>query len=561
LRYGLSTNLSINATINPDFGQVEADPAVLNLSVFETFFEEQRPFFVEGSTIFKINNLFYSRRIGKRPGHFSIPSKAKTIDQPDATTILGAAKLTGKTASQTSIGIMEAVTAPEYANIEETVTEPTTGLSRTKRREHLIEPLTNYFVGRVQQDVLKGNSSVGILTTVVNRKDAEDAYVGAMDWNLKFGKNAHQFTSTIGASRIGVRKLNFRTQDWESGYLAGFTYDKTSGWLRGGTWFSVCSPGFNPNDLGFIEQVNRLFPSFWVEFRKEQPWGPFHRLSLDVNGGIGWNFRHEWAGQTERWVNLGKGVEFGFHPQLKNFWSGAIGVYHHFEGLDDMDTRGGPLIVKPADTSIEGWLEGDSRQSIIPDFSFSWRRNVEGSVRRGFGIGLRIKPAPNVEFHIGPGYNWELNKAQWVTNVDDDGDGVYDHFVYGELKSQTLDLTTRLDVIFTPSLSLQFYMQPFIAVGDYKNIKELARPKSYDFIPYTGLDFNPDFHQRSLRSNMVLRWEYRQGSTLFAVWSQTRSASFDTDSPSLSLLSDLRDSFADEGQNIFLIKLNYWLGI
>jgi hypothetical protein len=291
LRYGLSTNLSVNATINPDFGQVEADPAVLNLSAFETFFEERRPFFVEGASIFRIKGYrpFYSRRIGKRPGHFSIPSDAKMIDQPDSTTILGAVKLTGKTASKTSIGIMEAVTAPEYANIEETVTEHTTGLEQTKHREHLIEPLTNYFVGRVQQDVLTGNSRVGFLTTAVNRKDAESAYVGTMDWDLRFGKNAHQFTGTIGASRASL-------SEEKSGWLADFAYHKTSGWFRSDASVSIYSPGFNPNDLGFIERVNKLEPRLGVKLSEEEPWGPFRRLSLDMNGGIGWNFRHEWAG-------------------------------------------------------------------------------------------------------------------------------------------------------------------------------------------------------------------------------------------------------------------------
>jgi len=300
LRYGLSTNLSLNAAINPDFGQVEADPAVLNLSAFETFFRERRTFFVEGASIFKIGNLFYSRRIGKRPGRFPIPSEAKIIDRPDSTTILGAVKLTGKTASKTSIGILSAVTAPEYAKsnarlrlsatIEGTITDPTTGLERTERREHLIEPLTNYFVGRVQQDVLKGNSRIGLLTTAVNRRDAESAYVSAIDWNLKFGKNAHQFTGKIGASRTSSE------EDRRSGYLGQFNYNKTQGWFRGGASVSASSPGFNPNDLGFINRVNRLVPGFWVEFRREQPWGLFRRVSVDMNGGIAWNFRHEWAG-------------------------------------------------------------------------------------------------------------------------------------------------------------------------------------------------------------------------------------------------------------------------
>lgn len=554
MRYGLSTNLSLNATINPDFGQVEADPAVLNLSVFETFFEERRPFFVEGATIFNPGAFsyrpFYSRRIGKRPGHFSVPADARTIDRPDSTTILGAVKLTGKTASKTSIGILSAITAPEYASIEEAVTDPTTGLERTERREHLIEPLTDYFVGRVQQDVLKGNSRIGFITTAVNRKDAESAYVGAMDWDLRFGRNAHQFAGAISASRAGPEE--------ESGWLADLAYSKTSGWLTSGAGVSVSSPDFNPNDLGYIKQVNRLSPSLWIQFHREQPWWPFRQLSLRVGSKAAWNFRHEWADQTDRWVHLSKSIEFSLHHQLSNFWGGAIGVSHHSEGLDDINTRGGPLIATPAATRIAGWIEGDNRLKIIPDFSFDRWVDVEGSISWGFRLATTIKPVPNVEFCIAPVYNWVFDKAQWVRNVDDDGDGRSDHIVYGELRSKTLAFSTRLNVIFTPNLSLQLYMQPFIAVGDYRNIKELAQPSSYEFTPYTKLDGNPDFSRRSLRSNLVLRWEYQPGSMLFLVWSQSRNASFDD--PSFHPWDSLMESFSDEGQNIFLLKLNYWLG-
>lgn len=160
---------------------------------------------------------------------------------------------------------------------------------------------------------------------------------------------------------------------------------------------------------------------------------------------------------------------------------------------------------------------------------------------------------------IGPSYSEGRSIAQWVTNVDSDGDGFPEHFVFGELTTNTLSLTTRANVIFTPTFSLQLYMQSFVAVGKYRNFKELARPASYEFIPYFGLDFNPDFHERSLRGNLVLRWEYRPGSSLFLVWSQSRSAS--DKNTNFQPFDSLLRTFLDAGTNVFFVKLNYWLGM
>ncbi|MFQ6041683.1 MAG: DUF5916 domain-containing protein, partial [Candidatus Poribacteria bacterium] len=545
LRYGVSSNLSLNATFNPDFGQVEADPAVLNLSVFETFFEERRPFFVEGAQIFRTPiGLFYSRRIGRRPGLLKIPAGSREIERPAATTILGAAKLTGKTKSKTSIGILNAVTAAEYATIE----------TESGRREHRIEPMTNYFVSRLQQDILDGNSTVGALATAVN-SDVAPAYTGGLDWDLRWRNNSYRFLGQVAGSRAG------RSENRQSGYAMQMRMAKQSGWVQGDFGFAAFSPEFNANDLGFIRRVNRLSPSLRIQLRKIKPWGPFHQIYLNTLGSFAWNYRHKWTEKLHRWVNLEKALSFDFSAQLKNFWWLKSGLAHHFERMDDLDTRGGPLIVKPKSTYIWVFLKGDDRLAIIPNLFFELTGRSDGGVGGNLAPSVRVKPASNVEFNIGPSYSWNLNKAQWVTNVDDDGDGMPEHYVYGELESHIFDLTTRVNVTFTPNLSLQFYMQPFVAVGDYQNIKELARPSSYKFTPYTALNFNPDFSRRSLRSNLVLRWEYRPGSALFLVWSQNRSKSLDTANPRFEPLDNLRNSFTDEGQNIFLVKLNYWLGI
>jgi len=559
LRYGLSSSISLNATVNPDFGQVEADPAVLNLSVFETFFEERRPFFVEGNTIFQtpyvdivgVDNLFqlfYSRRIGKQPGLFSPPPDSTVIDQPESTTILGATKLSGKTASKTSFGIMEAVTANEYANIESPVTDPITGQKRTEQSKHRIEPLTNFFVGRVQQDV-RTNSNVGLTMTAVNRDGITPAYAGGIDGILKWQKSSYELYSQIAGSRTGG------LDDRKNGYGFRAHFGKWQGIIKTQIHVDASSPDFNVNELGFMGRTDQIRAGAWVGGQRQTPWTLARRSGFNTNYWFAWNYDG---------VNLVKGVNINNWNQLKNYWFFQWGISREFESLDDLETRGGPLVVRPA--RFWGWfnLGTDERKPISLFAHMNWGRSDERrNSNRQFNLRSTIRLASNVQINIGPSYRTESSFAQWIQNVDDDSDGKDDHYIYGELKSQTLDFTTRASVSFTTNLSLQLYLQPFIAVGDYGKIKELARPESYEFVPYTRLDLisNPDFSRRSLRGNMVIRWEYQPGSTLFVVWSQSRSASFDIDDPEFRPFDNVRDSFTDDGQNIFLVKLNYWLGM
>jgi hypothetical protein len=365
--------------------------------------------------------------------------------------------------------------------------------------------------------------------------------------------NSYGFSGQVAGSHTGP------FSDRQSGYAMQFDLGKRSGWLRGALGFEAFSPEFNLNDLGFISRVNQMTPLIEARLQKTRPWGPFQQIYFSTSGFRKWTFRHKWNEMTYRRVNLEKGLSIDFNSQLKNFWWIRGNIEHRFESMDDLDTRGGPLILTPAYSFISVNLRGDRRLPISPDLFYNWLFSKDKSFGHSLNMSVRVNPASNIEFSIGPIYSWNFIKAQWVTNVDDDKDGRHDHFIYGELKSQTLDLTTRLNITFTPTLSLQLYMQPFVAVGDYKNFKELTRPSSYEFTPYPKLNFSPDFSSRSLRGNMVLRWEYRPGSTLFVVWSQNRSASFDE--PAFHPWESVRQSFADEGQNIFLMKLNYWLGI
>jgi hypothetical protein len=550
LRYGLASNLSLNATFNPDFGQVEADPAVLNLSTFETFYEERRPFFVESNALFSspqpdiagINSPaqpFYSRRIGKQPGRFAVPDNSATISRPEATTILGAGKFSGKTASRTSFGVFDAVTASEYALIEDEETGA--------RRRHRLEPLTNALVGRVQQD-LGTNSSVGGTFTALKGEGFRPVYVGGVDGNLKWGQSAYGLYTRLAGSRAGTG------DDPKEGYEGTAYFYKFSGNFGGQAYMNARSPGFEVNDLGYMDRADWIQTGGHVYAQIQKPWALARRSGFNLNTWTHWNYDQ---------VKLRQGVNFNTWNELKNYWFFQIGISREFAAQDDLETRGGPVMDTPGRFWYWGNLGTDRRKKLHLGF-YPSGEIVDGDRGGNWQLKLRLsaRPRPNIQFELSPSYQSQSRFAQWIDNIDDNGDGTDDHFVFGELKNRTLDLTTRLNVTFSPTLALQTYVQSFVAAGDYGKIKELARPESYDFLPYAGLDDNPDFSRRSLRGNMVLRWEYRPGSALFLVWSQSRSADLDEAvDPNLHPLSGVGDSLTDEGSNVFLLRLNYWVGI
>ena len=543
VQYGITSAITLNATVNPDFGQVEVDPASLNLSAYEEFFEERRPFFVEGASIFGSNdyNFFYSRRIGRRPGHFDIPDGAEELNRPEATTILGAAKIVGRTNGKTSFGIMEAVTSPEHAQIKQ----------KGKTRDFLVEPLTNYFVGRVKQDILKGNSYIGLVTTAVNRDTSNSAYVGGLDWDLKFAKERYQVTGTIATSQAG------KIDDRKSGYLAHLEFDKSGGWLRFDTDFRVLSPDLEINDLGYRRRADMVEWNYDFTVRKEKPFSIFRRVIFGLYGWRTWNYDG---------MSISRYSEIWTDGRLKNYWDYDLWVGRNLESFSDDDTmRGGTLIKSPPGWWIYTQLRTDSRKRVQLRLNpvFAWnddRRSYDYDVR----LWIRIRLASNIEVSLGPSYSYGVKDAQWVDLVEENINGHLEkHYVYGELENRTLDFTTRANISFTPTLSVQFYVQPFITIGDYANFKELVEPRSYQFTPY-ALNEDRDFHRRSLRGNTVLRWEFRPGSTLFLVWTQSRAAELeqvDTADLEFRPLHRLRSSFTDEGKNIFLIKCRYWFGV
>ena len=557
LRYGLSSNISVNATVNPDFGQVEGDPAVLNLGVFETFLRERRPFFLEGNQIFespgpfivgigKPSTLFHSRRIGRSPSRFDLPDDSDEVERPDNTTILGAAKISGKTAGRTAFGLLNAVTGRERALVDQRLTGAETGLADTVRRRVEVEPLTNYFIGRVQQDLLT-NSTAGAQLTAVNGRGFEPAYVGAGDVHVKWRDNDYRLYTRFAASRAG------QEDERDTGWEGALYFQKSGGAFGGQAYMDAQSPGFEANDLGYMRRNDRVQAGVHVYHQKLDPWWLARRSGFNLNFWNHWNFAGE---------RLARGVNFNSWNNLHNYWGFWMGVSHNLNAVDDLATRGGPLMLSPASTWIGMNVWADDRKPVSGRLwsNLRWGRGGD-NLGSWVGFNLELRPLSRLSLEIGPGYGYNRDFAQWVENADDDGDGEDDRFIFGELESRVLEIGLRGDWAFTPALSLQLYMQPFVSVGDYGAIKELARPRSYEFRPYAGLEDNPDFHRRALRSNLVLRWEYRPGSTLFAVWQQSRDHDFDGADPKFRPAGDLTRAFADDGDSIFLIKLNRWFGL
>jgi hypothetical protein len=605
VRYGLNNSLTLNVTLNPDFGQVEADPSVVNLSAFETFFAERRPFFLEGQNIFdfRLSNfsgaeqLFYSRRIGRAPQGFADP-RGGFVKMPLNTTIIGAAKLTGKSADGWSIGVLDAVTAEEKATVI---------ADDGSRYRDPVEPLSNYFVGRVSKDFREGQSAVGSIFTATNRSLPNElrhlrtaAYSGGVDartrfWNGNWEVSGQLLGSRIQGSRaaIEIAQLSparyFRRPDADHltfdpnrtnmmGTSGAFSFAKIGGghW-RGEVTGEWVSPGFETNDLGFQRRADVMRGSAWIQYREFTPGKIFRRYSLNTNF---WNM------QTFGGERTATGTNVNGNFTLLNYWGGWGGFNYEFPALNILVLRGGPAMKAPSGYNAWGGFFTDNRKSLVAEFGGWFWTDPERSQAAGVSVNFSYRPTSNIRLALGPSYNRMHDDWQWVTNQDLDGTMRY---FTGVLDQNTFSVTTRLDVTFTPNLSLQLYAQPFVSSGEYTAFSEVVQPKAdvYDdrfdpleedrlsYEPGSGgdpgtyhvdLDRNgetdfsfsdPNFNFKQLRSTVVLRWEYMPGSTFFFVWSQARTA-FDFDG-SFNPSQDFRRLFGAEGDNIFSIKVNYYI--
>jgi hypothetical protein len=575
LLYRASSDFTVNASFNPDFGQVEADPAVVNLTVYETRYEEKRPFFVEGSEIFDFGRntsggqLFYSRRIGRSP---QLQPPTAAADTPDKTTILGAAKLSGKTRSGWSLGVIEAVTDRERARyLTSTGTEDL----------FTVEPLTNYLVARARKDTHQGRTSVGGMITAVDRRLDTDplrsalrsaAYAGGGDFRLESetrawvlrGSAVYSYVAGSPAAMVATQTAGnhfFQRPDAThlevnpdatslTGYSVGAAVERQGGrhW-RGSLAVAATSPAFEVNDLGYQNRTDRRDIETDVTYLENQP-GPFLR-NYSLTGSVRYEHNYAWQRILSVWSMTGQ-------LRTLNFWNGTVYVAHWLRAMDDRSTRGGPLMQRPANWNGTVHVSTDPRKTVTLAALVSGMKDEYGGWSTGVSASVGVK-TDRWSLSAGPTYERDFTQAQYVGTVPDAAaTATYSAwYLFAPLRQTTLSMETRLNFTFTPRLSFQLYAQPFISSGDYLTVGALDVPQGYTFTPYDGQVPNLDFNYRSLRGTAVLRWEWRPGSTLYLAWQQSR-ADYAGGVGDFQFSRDQAALFGTRPDNIFVLKMNYW---
>ncbi|MEM1320744.1 MAG: DUF5916 domain-containing protein [Bacteroidota bacterium] len=608
-KVAVTSDLILDFTINPDFGQVDADPAAVRLDGFQNFFGERRPFFIESRNIFDYtvtgsgaggpydnDVLFYSRRIGGAP-HGSVDlASGEYAEEPTNTSILGAAKFSGKTKKGLSIGILESVTAREKAIIDH----------EGDRRSEIVEPLTSYFVGRLQQDYDGGNRVIGGMFTAVNRQLQEtemddlhrSAYSGGIDF-IQFWDNQSWYVSAKGifSAVHGSKNAIYETQtafehafhrpdaehlsvDTNATTLAGHGGTLKVG-KRGGNWkfdtgLTWRSPGLELNDIGFMNNADDITHFFWGGYRINQPFSIFRNFSVNYNHWTSWDFGGN---------NLYQAVNTNGHAQFKNFWGMGTGMTYEHLNISNNALFGGPALRRPRSIGNFLYFYSDSRKAVTLNFNTYHSWGFENTVRvRNYNFWLRAQPSDAFNFSIGPGYNHFHRPIQNVDEQDYEGQTRY---IAATVDQKTINAQIRLNYAITPNLTIQYYGQPFVTRVRYKDFKyitnSLAENHVDRFQPYEGGQLNkvyieededwayqidenkdkevdytfgdPDFTYFQFRSNLVARWEYIPGSEIFLVWSQGRT---ENDDPTKNLFRSLNDNlFSSNAENIFLVKFTY----
>ena len=610
VKYGITSNFTLDVTFNPDFGQVEVDPAVVNLSAFETFFPERRPFFVEGAGIFGFGgmrtnnssngyNFLHTRRIGRSPARSLGGSNFTFVDAPLETTIATAAKLTGRTKNGWSIGVLDALTLREEAQFLD---------ASGNRGVATVEPQSNFFVGRVKRDMRGGNTTIGFAGTAVNRQLEPDleplfrkaAYTAGLDWNHAWGNRHWAFDGAVvysynagSAAAIDVLQRSsaryLQRPDRESHHrdptktsLAGHVLEMTFARIAGEHWtgsltYQDYSPGFEVNEAGFLGQTDMRGIAPLIAYNENKP-GKYFR-----NWGqyLFWN--PAWSYDGDLTFN---GVGAITEAELPNFWNIFFRLDWRPPAFDPRLTRGGPVarIMRSQGTQFE--IASDRRKKVTYSLYTSYYTNQSGGKSFNLNPRLSMRPSSALRVSLQPAYTKARGMAQFVTRVTDPlaADTYGSRYVFATLEQRQLSMVTRVDWTFSPTLSLQLFAQPLLASGDFVDYKEFAEPRQFEFDIY-GRDAGTiarsndgiytvdpdaagpapsftfgdrDFNQRSLRGNAVLRWEYRPGSALFFVWQQSRFGSerigdFDVG-------RDFQELWSVHPENVFVIKATYWIG-
>ncbi|MDR8390528.1 carbohydrate binding family 9 domain-containing protein [Aliifodinibius sp. S!AR15-10] len=626
LKYGLTSDLTLTATINPDFGQVEADPAVINLSAFETYFREQRPFFLEGNEIFNFGKTktyntfgnpitFYSRRIGRAPqgnlekyndyNSHSVYNPGNNpstyTKRPDQTTIAAAAKLSGKTRSGWSVGLLDAYTVQESSPYQ---------IGTGRDGSFVVEPATNYLVARTKKDLNGGNTYLGGFLSSVNRNVNdryfenflhESAYLGGVDFEHNWDDLNWTASGTFSLSQVtGTEEAILETQKSSARYynrvdaenlsldptktsLGGFATEVSLRKSGGGNWrtsltYSEVSPGYEVNDLGFENRADYRATAFVLSYEESDP---KHLRYYEIWSYEMWAWNHDGD-------RIGNYYNVGSYMQFNNLWSFNFNINYAGNAYFDRMTRGGPVAQRPRDWNFNFNVRSDQTKPLSFNFG-GFRRRVmsENEFDDVVWFGLEFRPTTFIQLEIEPEFGRGTETDQYVTAIDDPlATGTYGtRYVFADIDQTFLSTNIRLDWTFTPNISLQLYARPYISSGNFYNYKEFTTPRWYEFavygqdqgsIQYSEADeeytVDPDgsgaapsftfeeqdYNFRSIQGNTVFRWEYKPGAALFLVWQHDRSNSGPNND--FRLGRDFSRLFGSEPTNVFLIKLSYWLG-
>lgn len=579
LKYGLTSNLTLTGTLNPDFGQVEVDPAVVNLSEFETFYPEKRPFFTEGSNQFSFGgspapshfnfinqpDVFYSRRIGRSP---QLLPHSDILDVPSQTTILGAAKVTGRVPGGWSLGVLDALTDSEHASF----------IDGGEHGRIEVEPMTNYFVSRVAKEIGSG-SRVGMVLTSVDRQLSGDltalrrnAVTAGFDGYATFGDRSWIAEGFVLGSRIeGSAESIALAQTAPTRYYqrpdAGHveldpSRRSLSGWggmamvsKASGVWrplvaVQAYSPGFETNDVGFMQRTDQISAHAVMQYVNETVTSRFRERNVWVATWENRNF----DGDT-----LERGALLEIFGTLWNYWRPGAELIVWGEADSDRLTRGGPVAKVPSGWRAELEIDSDERKAVTFGIEGGYEHTDDGSYGSWLGIGLNAHPAPNLQLRFEPSYSRSYEFAQYLTAFDDPtAQATYGRrYLFAEIERHELELSMRVDWTLSPRLSFQLYLQPFVASGDYHDPHALVAPRTRDYEPYPYDGFEPDFSLTSLRGSAVVRWEFRPGSALYVAWNENREG-FEPDGrfrPG-SAVGDLPDV---PSQDVMVVKLSWWL--
>lgn len=547
LKYGVSSNFTLDATINPDFAQVEADPAVLNLTQFETFYPEKRPFFIEGTQILRFvtfggdfgPGLFYSRRIGKPVG-VRMPGDGSIItEEPRTATILGAMKLSGKTEYGTSLGLMTSLTDKEVFSYRDTL-----GAAKTLQAE----PQASYNLFRIKQDFW-GNSNIGAIVTGTSREGRNPAFTVGTDWDVKFSDNNYRLNGFLAGSRI--TRPNGEMREGTAGKVNAA---KVSGEWTYGTSYDFTSKKYFINDLGYFRAPNDYGFVFFGGYRNFTPGPMFRNYNFSGNAHIRWNYDR---------LTLFRELSANAYGQLLNFWSLSGGVSYSFSAQDPYEPRGFGVFNYPASLFIRGEIESDNRQSVVVNAEENYRTYENGGLANNAEVSIKYRPTTSIETELSVEYGIERD-------LDRFADAVVDTVItfaatspaalYGKRDVDGFDVTLRGTILFTHNLSLQLYNQFFWAKGSFNTATYALLNPMRGLTPYSYA-VNHDFNQTSLQTNVVLRWEYREGSTFYFVWSHGR-AFFQNGGYHSDLGANIDNTFLRTSpDNVYVAKISYWMNI